>query len=84
MMAKTKQKPKPFPLRTAIQHSLLRTSRVRVFEGAVEAALFDPASWQRQTLAVGPNKSFELDPRIGRVSETAAPPATLWAVRVAA
>ena len=51
------------------------TSRVRVFEGAVEAALFDPAGWQRQTLFVGRDKSFKLDPRIGRVSEAAAPPA---------
>ena len=51
------------------------TSRVRVFEGAVEAALLDPAGWQRQTLFVARDKSFELDPRIGRVSEAAAPPA---------
>jgi hypothetical protein len=50
-------------------------SRVMVLEGAAEMALLDAKGVPQLTQLVEQKKSFELDPRIGRISEVAGQPA---------
>lgn len=49
-------------------------SRVLVFEGTAETALLDASGFLERTQVVEPNVAFEIDPRSGRISESAASP----------
>ncbi len=49
-------------------------SQVMVFEGMAEAALLDEEGSSRRTQLVGRSKSFDLDPRSGRIAEAGAEP----------